>query len=625
MVEERSVKTKWFADHEMVYKKNIQQHQCKTRSSMKKWCMVIVFLAFTGSVIAQENSKPPILNGQDTVISLTDQGTVELHVANLPLATVLRLLSLKGKKNIIASPNVKGSVTANLYDVTFEEALNAILVPNDATYRQVGNFIYIYTTEELKTINAAARGEPITHVFMLNYISGVDAKMFVEPMLDGKGTVSASPATPSGLSSSAEEGGGQSDAGTSFIIVTATPDKLRKVENILKQIDVRPRQVLIEATILRAALTDQNALGIDFTLLGGVDLELLGISSPGFAGMTLGQLPQDRFERSNLGATTDLAGNVATGGLTFGIVKDQVAVFVRALEQITDTVVVANPKILTLNKQKGQVIVGRRDGFITTTVTETQAIQTVQFLETGTQLIFRPFISDDGYIRVELHPEDSVGFVNAQGLPSEQTTEVTTNVIIRDGETILIGGLFREVTTDSRSQVPFFGDIPFIGQLFRSNEDNTTREEVIILLTVHIVKDRESYADDSQDQLENIERIRVGARQGLMWHGRERLAQTHYHKALDAVNTNNKEDALWHLNMALHNNSRFISAIRLKEDILGQRSWEDDASGGRSFLHRMIAKERGYVLPLFGQPATPKLLPDQAEQPETDTKENDTP
>ena len=135
--------------------------------------MVLVLLVFTDSVIGQEKSRSPKQNGQDTVVLLTDQGTVELHVANLPLSAVLRLLSLKGKKNIIASPNVKGSVTANLYDVSFEEALNAILVPNDAAYRQLGNFIYIYTTDELKTIDAAARGDPITHVFMLNYISGV--------------------------------------------------------------------------------------------------------------------------------------------------------------------------------------------------------------------------------------------------------------------------------------------------------------------------------------------------------------------------------------------------------------------------------------------------------------------
>lgn len=205
------------------------------------------------------------------------------------------------------------------------------------------------------------------------------------------------------------------------------------------------------------------------------------------------------------------------------------------MEEVTDTTVLANPKILALNKQKGQVIVGRRDGFMTTTVTETQAIQTVEFLETGTQLVFRPFIGDDDFVRVELHPEDSVGFVNAQGLPSEQTTEVTTNVIVRNGETILIGGLFREVTTDARSQIPWLGNLPGIGALFRSNSDSTSREEVIILLTIHIVKDREAYAAASREQYEDIERMRVGIRQGLMWHGRERVAQAQYRKALDRV------------------------------------------------------------------------------------------
>ncbi len=445
-----------------------------------------------------ENPKP---NGKDAIVKLSDQGRVELHVAEMKLSAVLRLLSLKGKRNIIASPNVKGTVTANLYGVTFDEALNSILIPNGAIHRHVKNFIYVYTIDELRVIDAEALGKPLTHVFSLNYITAMDAKLFVDPIIGDDYATSVSPSISADLSSSPDDGGGQSDAGQDYLIVTAPPEKLREVENILKQIDIRPKQVLIEATILRAALTDQNALGIDFSLVGGVDLELLGASSPGLASLSLGQLPQDRFERFNAAATTDLASNVTDGGLTIGVIKDQVAIFVRALEQITDTVVVANPKVLALNKQKGQIIVGRRDGYITTTVTETQAIQSVEFLETGTQLIFRPFIGNDGYIRVELHPEDSVGFVNAQGLPSEQTTEVTTNVILRDGDTILIGGLFREVTTDKRSQVPFFGDIPVFGQLFRSNEDTTTREEVIILLTVQIVKDRESYVDASRGQM----------------------------------------------------------------------------------------------------------------------------
>lgn len=547
--------------------------------------------------------------GNPTQVSVTDRGTVEMHVANLPVSTVLQLLSLEGQRNIIASPNVKGTVTANLYGATFEEALDAVLVMNDAGYRRAGNFIYVYTNAELAQFTDAAAKLPMTRVFPLNYVSAADAKLYIDPLIGKEGTASVSTPTATGLASEATQAGGNSNAAQDFIIVTAKPELLLEVERILKEIDIRPRQVLIEATILRAELKNDNNLGIDFTIVGGVDLELMGATSDGIKNVTLGNLPQDRFEKFNTAATTDFAKNVPSGGITFGIIKDQVGVFLRALEQVTDTTVLANPKILALNKQKGQVIVGRRDGFLTTTVTETQAVQTVEFLETGTQLVFRPFITDDGFVRVELHPEDSVGFVNAQGLPSEQTTEVTTNVIVRDGQTILIGGLFRELTTDARSQVPGLGGIPGIGQLFRSNNDSSGREEVIILLTIHVVKDQDAYSAASREQYENIERMRVGIRLGLMWHGRDRLAQTYYQKALAALSDGDRDKALWHVKMSLNAAPRLLPAIQLKEKILGQRAWQEDGSSSRTFLYRLIAQEKGYPLPPFERPAQPGSPP----------------
>ncbi|MFQ5495876.1 MAG: hypothetical protein ACE5EX_10900, partial [Phycisphaerae bacterium] len=228
-------------------------------------------------------------------------------------------------------------------------------------------------------------------------------------------------------------------------------------------------------------------------------------------------------------------------------------------------------------------------------------------LETGTQLIFRPFIGRDGFVRVELHPEDSIGFVNAQGLPSEQTTELTTNVILRDGQTILIGGLFREINTDTRSQIPALGNLPVIGALFRSESESSDREEVIILLTIHVIKDHDRYAEASADQFEDIERVHVGSRLGLMWHGRDRLAQSHYEKAVELSGAGKPDKALWHVNLALRNQPRMLPAIRLKERILQRRAWDEDFAGGRTFLHELIARERGYALPLFGRPRVPAL------------------
>jgi hypothetical protein len=149
--------------------------------------------------------------------------------------------------------------------------------------------------------------------------------------------------------------------------------------------------------------------------------------------------------------------------------------------------VLANPKIITLNKQRGEVLLGRRDGFLTTTVTQTSTTQQVEFLETGTRLIYRPFITNTGLVRLEIHPEDSDGGLNADGLPFKETAEVTTNVMVPDGETVVIGGLFRERDKVTKKRVPVLGSLPLIGGLFRSEDTESVREEIVILLTPHIL------------------------------------------------------------------------------------------------------------------------------------------
>ena len=256
-----------------------------------------------------------------------------------------------------------------------------------------------------------------------------------------------------------------------------------------------------------------------------------------------------------------------------------------------------------LNKQRGEVIVGRRDGYLTTTVTETAAVQTVEFLETGTQLIFRPYISGDDHVRMEIHPEDSTGGLTAANLPYEQTTEVTTNIIVQDGHTILIGGLFREVSSASRSQVPIVGNLPVAGALFRNTRDNTQREEVIILLTVHIVKDDATMDKASVTAINDVERYRAGMRKGIQWFGRERLAQAHYKWALEHLNSGHRSQALWDLDMAINNNPKLLAAIKLKEELTHERAWDEDGSSVRTFVTRLIDEEEGKSGPPFGRPS----------------------
>ncbi len=535
---------------------------------------------------------------------------VTMHVSRLPLDAALRMLSEPSKRNIVMASGVEGAVTASLYNVTFDEALNAMLVSNGLGFREQGGFVYVHPLEELAKLREAERRIG-SRVFRLTYLNAAAAQPLIEPLLSSIGKVATTPASTKGLGGDTgpEDTEGDAPASPDLLIVTDYEDRLDEIQRLLKELDVRPKQVLIEATILRATLNEDNSLGIDFTTVGGIDFSTLSSVSPAAQTITTGIIPNADLNNTNFTVRTELNDALPAGGFTFGILKDQVGVFVRALEQITDTDILANPKLLALNKQVGEVIVGRRDGYITTTITETTAVQTVEFLETGTVLTFRPFVGDDGVVRMEIHPKDSTGGLTESNLPFEQTTEVTTNVLVRDGRTILIGGLFREVATATRGQVPLLGNLPVAGALFRRTSDATVREEVIILLTVHIVKgEAEEKAGD--ELYEDIERYRVGQRNGVQWLGREKLGQAHYRWALEHLAAGDTEKALWDAQMALQTLPGHIHAAKLSEELRDKREWESEASSIRTFIRDRIQEETGKVVPAFGRPGPPFSIPE---------------
>ena len=343
----------------------------------------------------------------------------------------------------------------------------------------------------------------------------------LKPVLSNEAQVAFTTPAASGIDSAAKDTGGNTHATEDVIVITDFSENLERVRKVFKEVDRRPQQVLVEAVILRAQLQENNQLGIDFTAVGGVSFADLanvatnGLTSSGLQQALSGDIVNNKAA-NEVNSRSFAAGSLGGNGLKLGIVGGNAAVFISALEGITNTVVMANPKVLVLNKQRGEVHVGSEQGYQTAITTDTTTAQNVQFLETGTRLIFRPYIGDNGYIRMEVHPEDSSGSVNAQGLPNKDVTQVTTNVMVRDGNTIVIGGLFREETDRTRNQVPGLGSLPGVGALFRNQTDNTTREEVIILLTPHIVQDEVAYGRLSDEQLKHVNQIRVGMRKGLM-------------------------------------------------------------------------------------------------------------
>jgi type IV pilus assembly protein PilQ len=523
----------------------------------------------------------------DSEVNVNDEGTVEIHVNDASLIEVLRMLSLQTQKNIMPSKDVRGTVTANLYDVTVREALDAILHSNGYAYREKGNFIYVYTTKELQEIEKS-EVRATTRVFRLNYTPAANAQNLIKPVLSAQGQVALTTPAKNGIESGTGAVGGDDHAAGDVLVITDFPENLDRVAQILAEVDTRPQQILLEAVILRATLNEDNALGVDFNVLSGVDFTDIVTSNGQFTNATIDEGTAVADHASSVGTGTNFTQGV--GGLKVGFVSDNVSVFLSALEQTTDTTIMANPKILTLNKQKGEVFVGNEDGYYTTITTETTTSQTVETLKTGTRLIFRPYIAGDGYIRMEVHPEDSAGEVKANGLPSKSTTEVTSNIMVKDGHTVVIGGLFRESSTSNRSQIPFFGNLPLVGAAFRKQTDRTVREEVIVLLTPHVVKDDAAYSQLSAEQLKMGEALRVGVRKGMMPWGRERLAQMWYDAALKEMEKKNPDRKLakWHLDSATNLNPKFSEAMLLKQQLTGYEVTAADGSSVRSFVRTAI-------------------------------------
>ena len=472
-------------------------------------------------------------------VAVNEYDLVDLHVNNEDLGRVLQLLSIQSQRNILASNNVEASVTADLYGVSFYEALDAILHVNGFGYIERGNFIYVYTREEMEQIEEAARTRE-HRVFHLNHLNAVDAGSFAANLISEGGAIVTNAATEDFTLSGDNPVGADEFAAEATLVVWDYPEHIDAIAELLAEIDTRPLQVLVEATILQTTLNEANAFGVDFAILNDMDfLDFVGTGGPlsvvnglisGEGETVAGTAVNAPGDDGNGSAIASAVGNIdGPATLKAGIVNEDVAVFLRVLDQVTDVTVVSNPKILTLNRQPARVLVGTKVGYLNTTTTETATTQTVEFLDTGTQLSVRPFVSDDGGIRLELKPQVSSAQLrevadnsgNTVTIPDEDTTELTTNVLLRDGQTAVLGGLFTETTTATRRQVPLLGDIPLIGSAFRGHDDSTRRNEIIFLVTPSIVND--ALLDESGALASTyVENTRMGARDGTLPWSRDR-------------------------------------------------------------------------------------------------------
>ena len=566
---------------------------------LSKQASFIATLAASSIAFAQAPAAAPAAtpaSGNAQVKPTAGQAAAEsftIQFQDTDILQALQMLSMQGRRNIIASRGVQGKVSANLYDVGLFDALDVIMRANDLRLEESGNFIYVYTRQEWEDVTKS-RLKKVSRNFPLEYLNAKDAGEFIGPILSEVGKVSFVGDVEKGFQPSATDGGSDSWAFQGMLVVSDYPENIKAIEALLKEIDTPPAQVIVESTVVSTDVQQNDGFGVDVSIIGNLSFSQFTNPLSGAQQLLNGSVQKGEgvANASNTNVT-----NIKDPTLQVGVISDDVSVFLKLLDSVTDTTVLARPRVMALNRQRAQILIGQRTGYLNSTTTQTSTTQSVEFLDSGIKLIFRPFISSDGSIRMELAPsvseatKSSTATVggNTMEVPNESTSEIVTNVRVKNGQTLVLGGLFKEKTVIDRRQVPGLGDVPLIGNAFKGYNDDLHREEIIFLVTPTIVKDE--IAKVWSDEAREFEHaVRIGAREGLLPWSRDTLTTAQNQKAFEAMGKGDRDLALFHCENSLRLSHNQPEMVRFREDLVGQGSTAQ-SDFERSMLRRMIQKQ----------------------------------
>jgi len=320
-------------------------------------------------------------------------------------------------------------------------------------------------------------------------------------------------APPAGVPESAQAGGpglvGRTtivpDQATNSLVIRTAPPNFSVLQETIEQLDVRPPQVLLEVLIAEVTLNKASQYGINWQVF-----TQRGISGDSTRGIGVGVGPQTF-------ADTLLQGSQGLGVRLVSLASLNVRAILQALASRTNVRVLSAPRVLALNNEEARILVGSEVPFVQSTLSSFNAVlnQVVQFRNVGTQLTVVPTVNNDGYVTFRVLQEVSnvsqQTIQAAQNAPVITTREAETSAIVKDGHTIVIGGLIGETSQATESGVPLLKDIPILGFLFRTRGVSRQRTELAIFLTPYVV-----YSDEQADSLLRREREQLpGMKQDL--------------------------------------------------------------------------------------------------------------
>ncbi len=409
---------------------------------------------------------------------------LSLNFQNVEVRAVLQVIADFTGLNIITSDTVGGSLTLRLKDVPWDQALDIILQAKGLSKRKNGNVVLIAPSDELATKEKLALEasqqiselEPLrTESFQLSYTKADDVKRLIS---DKDQRIQS------------KRGSSTSDARTNTIFVNDTPTKLDEVRRLIAQLDVPVRQVLIEARIVIADDKWGSQLGAKFNVAAGStrsgrNLGLAG-NIDNAHNISAGTRP--------IGADTPIAVNLpvvgAAGSLGINILNvansNLIELELSALESDGRGKVVSNPRIVAPDKKKATITQGTEIPYATQSAS---GGTTIQFKPAILSLDVTPQITPDDKIIMDLEiRKDSVGQIFG-GIPSIDTKAVKTSVLVDNGDTAVLGGIFETVTRTDVTKVPLLGDIPLIGNFFKKTIKQQDKTELLIFITPRIIKE----------------------------------------------------------------------------------------------------------------------------------------
>ncbi|MGQ9574682.1 MAG: type II secretion system protein GspD [Thermoguttaceae bacterium] len=379
-------------------------------------------------------------------------GLVSLVVRNVPVNSVLMALAQKQNLNIVCAENATAPVSVTLERVPLEYALNSIVSVAGCSWVQKNGIIYVTSVSAPGKLAAELQGRQV-RVFRLDFASATDVEGAIKAMLSPVGKSFTILSRPSDNRKTEE-----------LVVVEDLPAYLRVIEDYIEQVDQPPRQVLIEAHVLSVNLQRDDNWGVNFQAL----IEQLG-KAGGFQ-------------------VRGFANPLAAQAFFFSVDRGDLDLLLEALATQTDAKTLAAPKVLVLNGQEARIQVGQQLGFRVTTTTETSTLENVNFLDVGVVLRVTPRVTRNDQVLMSVRPEVSTGRVSpVTGLPESDTTHVETNVMLPNGQGMVIGGLIQEKDTDTQQKVPVLGDLWLVGRIFQRRELRKQRQEIIIALVPRVI------------------------------------------------------------------------------------------------------------------------------------------